>query len=291
MRLNIHQVIVLIVALTGCHPPSGDINSGLTSIQKRPSIAQKNGNDKPGKVTHIRYTEADLEYKRAFSDATGRALSVERQGDAEVLAGRYAEAEAIYRRAIGMSPKFEGSNTVVSEAPYKMARMFLYLGKWQKSLDAVLGQTKHGEMTRVDPIACICYVELGDLDRARACAPLRINDSNFDECPENLPPPFRTPDEWKAASYFHIANDIGRFDELTTRYTDKFYALACNAYPDVVPYSYEYGLFLRSEKYLMEAKLWFERCRTVAKGSIVRAVDLNLYEMSGSIAWGKYRTR
>ncbi|MCW5940080.1 MAG: hypothetical protein KIS64_10535 [Fimbriimonadaceae bacterium] len=280
----------LLAFVFGCEPlKHASIGHAKHAKQVDPATQRK---DEPSSKLKPPLTEKDREYMRLFTEQTGRALEVERRGDAAVLLNRYDEAERLYRQAISMSPKFEDSESVVSMAPKKLALMFLYRNMWIDVVDTITKQTKHGEMLQIHPIACIAYVELGDVNRARACAPNRIGSYTFDPYPEELPPPPTTPAEWKAASYFSIAVDVQGADEPFKLYADYFFAQAANAYPEIVPYTFEYAVFLWSRGYLLEARDWFQTARRNTKGPLGERIDnIVSNELDYPISKKRYKTR
>jgi tetratricopeptide (TPR) repeat protein len=279
------------VSFFGTEKPNLMALSGDSSQPGQASPYERTGFRDPS-VKRRELNEEERAYLNAFTEQTGRALTIERQGDAAAIQGRYDEAERYYRQAISTSPKFEGSNTVVSEAPRKLALMFLYRRMWQEAVDTIIGQGKHGEISQVHPVACIAYVELGDIDRARTCAPSRIGSFTFDQYPEELPPPPSKPAEWKAASYYHIAVDIRGYDEPFKLYADHFFAEAADAYPEVVPYSFEYAVFLWSRKLLLEARDRFQTARRNTKGPLGERIDnILVTQLEYPIAKKWYKTR
>jgi|GEM_PF-5531509 len=301
MKTNRIQSTVVFVAMTicllsACFVLANIKRSTSNKILTVKKAASENSPIRDG-LMHQRTPEERVlhdAYNKRLSEVTGEALVVEDQGDAAVLAKDFFGAEAFYKRAIEMSPKFDGSNTVLSGAPHKLSLLYIDTGRWQDAIEAEIGQLPHGDPGVINPMLCIAYCELGDEVSASRVAPRNpgANGGAFDHIDKktgnydqtrNLPPAPSNMNEWKAGSYFVLATGMTFSVPLDERRMLNYFQNAAEAYPEVPTYSYRYMMSLSNSSYLDSALEWAIKCQQHAHGHLQTLLKGQRYDLENLI--------
>jgi|GEM_PF-4188542 len=296
---------ISLVLSIGCNTASTGNSRSITGIPHEMNSTKSGANTIDKDRLSILYSEEELEYKRRFTEMSGRALEVEKQGDQAAKANDFTGAERFYKSAIEISPKFEGSDTILSGAPKKLALLYIDKGRWQDAVFAIVGQLKHGDPGVCNPILGIAYAELGDAVAAKRTAPENPGAENgsaydhvdyktgaFDQ-ERNLPPPATSLTGWKAASYFSVGLTQSAIEPLENRRSVTYFQKAAEAMPEVPLYTYHYMVALQENGYLDSALEWADKCLLHAKGALLISVKAQRYDIDNyikmNVAWNKGR--
>jgi|GEM_PF-4986129 len=246
-----------------------DVNTEVRETDS-PNAESKSGADQDQGATKV-------------TDATKVAGDLEAQADAALEAGDATTAEFLYRQAIAKSPTV-AEGVPLSEAPYKLALLYLDQGLWQMAHDEIIRWREFGDKERLDPILCLTKIHFDQFQWAEEYLPktLHVRWGMRDDR-ENMPD-LRDRNSWEAICWLEIGSQ--RFAFETTSRPTRFLAKAAALLPDQPMIAYNYARALGNRKNYQDGIAWLSRAKARAKGGLLEQIDRDLYKFKSRQALG-----